>query len=643
MGRLRRDGPGDSPAQPQAGGAGQPGGGPRPLLGALERQAVLRARRHLRERRLRRERVHQRLHEALGQVGGMDGAARSSAAAPCLELRGLAKRFGATRALAGVDLRIEAGEVVALLGENGSGKSTLVKVLAGYHAPEPGGELRVSGRPVALPVPLDAYREIGLSFVFQDLGLAPGLSVVENLFVGRRVHGAGRRPIRWRSERRAARAIFERYGVRLDPEAAVGELRPTAQALLAIVRAAEELREFRAGAAEGGVLVLDEPTVFLPEEEKVFLFDLVRRVAADGAGVLFVSHDMGAVREIAHRAVVLRDGQKVGDVAMADTSDAELVQLVSGHRLGAEAVAALVGQRSPEGANDPRQAPEAAPSAPQLAPGAPGPQRAHAPAGRGEPVGEGEVALEVSRLAGGRLRDVSLRLHAGEILGVAGLLGSGSEDLPYALFGALPGASGHVRCGRFSGEVSELDPRSAQRIGIALVPGDRKGQGIAPELSVAVNMLSLVLERFVRHGALSHRAIRRTAEERAETYDIRPRQPGLPMSALSGGNQQKVVLARWLELAPRVLLAHEPTQGVDVATRAQVHAFMRARCRQGAAILWVSTDFDELASVCDRILVCAGGEIAGAVSGPPFTRDRITSEVYTAAARGRADREEVKV
>src|SRR5579875_214399 len=544
MGRLRRDGPGDSPAQPQAGGAGQPGGGPRPLLGALERQAVLRARRHLRERRLRRERVHQRLHEALGQVGGMDGAARSSAAAPCLELRGLAKRFGATRALAGVHRRIKAEEVVEQLGENGSGKSTLVKELAGYHAPEPGGELRVSGRPVALPVPLDAYREIGLSFVFQDLGLAPGLSVVENLFVGRRVHGAGRRPIRWRSERRAARAIFERYGVRLDPEAAVGELRPTAQALLAIVRAAEELREFRAGAAEGGVLVLDEPTVFLPEEEKVFLFDLVRRVAADGAGVLFVSHDMGAVREIAHRAVVLRDGQKVGDVAMADTSDAELVQLVSGHRLGAEAVAALVGQRSPEGANDPRQAPEAAPSAPQLAPGAPGPRRAHAPAGRGEPVGEGEVALEVSRLAGGRLRDVSLRLHAGEILGVAGLLGSGSEDLPYALFGALPGASGHVRCGRFSGEVSELDPRSAQRIGIALVPGDRKGQGIAPELSVAVNMLSLVLERFVRHGALSHRAIRRTAEERAETYDIRPRQPGLPMSALSGGNQQKVVLAR---------------------------------------------------------------------------------------------------
>lgn len=516
---------------------------------------------------------------------------------PCLRAFGLAKSFGPQRALAGVDLQIDAGEVVALLGENGSGKSTLVKILAGYHSPEPGGELFVSGRSVQLPVPLGSYREIGLSFVFQDLGLAGGLNVVENLFVGRRLHGRDRRsrPIRWSAERRAARAMFERYSVELDPEAVVGELGATDQALLAIVRAAEELREFRAGAAEGGVLVLDEPTVFLPEHEKVFLYELIRRVAADGTGVLFVSHDMSSVREIADRAVVLRDGLKVGDVAMVETSDAELVELVSGHHLSLEAPSSL------------RR-----------------PTSSRAPAG--------DVALAASGLTGGRLRDAALELHSGETLGVAGLLGSGSEDLPYALFGALPGSAGELRCGTFSGQLSALSPRLAERIGMALVPADRKRQGVAAELSVATNMMSLVFDRFTSRGVLSHRRIRRAAGERCETYDIRPPEPAAPLSALSGGNQQKVTLARWLELQPRVLLLHEPTQGVDVLTRAQIYEFMRARCEQGAAILWVSTDFDELATVCDRVLVCARGAVAGEVPGPPFTRDRITSEVYSTAA-----------
>jgi ribose transport system ATP-binding protein len=534
-----------------------------------------------------------------GAAGATDAVAADAVpSGPCLEAQALAKHFGPQRALAGVDLRIDVGEVVALLGENGSGKSTLVKILAGYHVPEPGGALAVSGRRVNLPVPLGGYREIGLSFVFQDLGLAHGLTVVENLFVGRRLR-AGRLPICWGAERRAARAVFERYSVNLEPDDVVGELRPTAQALLAIVRAAEELRDFRTRGHAGGVLVLDEPTVFLPEHEKVFLYDLIRRVAGDGTGVLFVSHDMTSVREIADRAVVLRDGIKVGDVSMDQTSDAQLVELVSGHSI-AEA----------------------------------GEARAQAPTAFGSRTGAGDLALSVSGLSGGSLRGVELELHAGEIVGVAGLLGSGSEDLPYALFGALPGASGQLRCGSFSGEVDQLSPRRAQKIGMALVPGDRKQQGVAAELPVALNMMSLVLPRFRKRGVLSHRAIRSTAAERSETYDIRPRAASASLSALSGGNQQKVVLARWLELGPRVLLLHEPTQGVDVGTRAQVYEFMRARCEAGTGIVWVSTDFDELATVCDRILVCAGGVIRGEVPGPPFTRDRITSEVYSAVSRG---------
>ncbi|MGA2008959.1 MAG: sugar ABC transporter ATP-binding protein [Solirubrobacteraceae bacterium] len=527
--------------------------------------------------------------------------ASTPAEVPSLQARGLAKRFGAQWALRGADLTIGAGEVVALLGENGSGKSTLVKILAGYHEPEPGGELRMAGTPVRLPVALGGFRDIGLAFVFQDLGLANELTVVENLFVGHRLSGLaarGGRWINWRAERQRAREMFARYEVDLDPSATVGRLRPTAQALLAIVRAAEDLREFRArSGGAGGVLVLDEPTVFLPEHEKVFLFDLVRRVVADGTGVLFVSHDMTAVREIAHRAVVLRDGVEVGDVLVSEATDAQLVQLVSGHRLAPGALErAATSERAGAGA-------------------------------------AADVVLAVEHVCGGRVRDVSLEVRAGEIVGVAGLLGSGSEDLPYVLFGAMAGTAGRMRVGDWSGDVSALDPSQAQRLGIALVPGDRKQQGAAGDLSVEKNMLSLVLPSFVRRGILAHGRIRSVAHRRSETYDVRPRNPAAVMAALSGGNQQKVVLARWLELDPRLLLLHEPTQGVDVATRAEIYEIMRARCREGAGILWVSTDFDELATVAHRILVCADGIIAGSLA-PPFTRDRITNEVYATVARG---------
>ncbi len=522
---------------------------------------------------------------------------------PALLASNLAKSFGGVRALKGVDLSISSGEVVALLGENGSGKSTLVKILSGYHEPEPGGSLQMNGIDVPLPVPLGQARTVGLSFVYQDLGLASDLQVVENLFVGHRVtDGLGSLTrIRWSAERRRARQIFESYGVDLDPSAQVGRLRPTSQALLAIVRAAEELREYRGQhGTSGGVLVLDEPTVFLPEHEKVFLFDLVRRVVADGLGVLFVSHDMTAVREIAHRAVVLRDGAKVGDVPVATASDADLIELVSGHRLDRDTI-----------------------------------ERATTYGSEASVESSGELVLSVKDIHGGRVHGISFDLHAGEIVGVAGLLGAGSEDLPYVLFGSVDDASGEVRLPDWSGDVSRLAPSRAIKLGMALVPADRKQQGAVADLSVGVNMLSLSLKNFMQHGFLRVDKLLGTANQRAETYDVRPRDASLDMAALSGGNQQKVVLARWLERSPRILLLHEPTQGVDVAPRHQIYELRRARAAQGVAILWVSTDFDELATVSHRILLCAHGRIAGTIT-PPFSRDRITSEVYSATARGAA-------
>ena len=461
----------------------------------------------------------------------------------------------------------------------------------------------MNGVDVPLPVPLGQARTVGLSFVYQDLGLAPDLQVVENLFVGHRLtSGAGSfARINWGAERRRAREIFESYGVNLDPSAQTGRLRPTSQALLAIVRAAVELREYRREFEQGGgVLVLDEPTVFLPEHEKVFLFDLVRRVVADGFAVLFVSHDMTAVREIAHRAVVLRDGAKVGDVTVATASDADLIELVSGHRIDR----ATIEQATARGS-------EAAVES------------------------SGDVVLSVRDARGGRVRGISFDLHAGEILGIAGLLGAGSEDLPYVLFGDAADRSGELSLPDWTGELSELAPSKAIALGIALVPADRKQQGAVADLPVALNMLSLSLKNFMQGGFLRIDRMIGLADQRADTYDVRPRDTSLNMSALSGGNQQKVLLARWLEQSPRVMLMHEPTQGVDVATRHQIYELMRARAASGVAILWVSTDFDELATVSHRILLCAQGQIAGTIA-PPFSRDRITSEVYSATARGAA-------
>jgi ribose transport system ATP-binding protein len=537
-------------------------------------------------------------------MSGTDQAAAAAALSttPALKATNLAKSFGGVKALKGVDLAINAGEVVALLGENGSGKSTLVKILSGYHVPESGGSLAMNGVDVPLPVPLGQARTVGLSFVYQDLGLAGELQVVENLFVGHRLSsGAGSfTPINWAAERNRAYEIFDRYGVALDPSAQVGRLRPTAQALLAIVRAAQDLREYRHEVGSGGVLVLDEPTVFLPEHEKVFLFDLVRRVVADGFGVLFVSHDMTAVREIAHRAVVLRDGTKVGDVPVATTSDADLIELVSGHRLDRSTIEQATTYGSETAVEN-----------------------------------SGEVVLAVKDARGGRVRGVSFELRAGEILGIAGLLGSGSEDLPYVLFGDAPDGRGQLTLPGWSGDIAELAPSQAIKLGVSLVPADRKQQGAVADLPVALNMLSLSLKNFMQGGFLRLDKLVGTANQRAETYDVRPRDASLNMASLSGGNQQKVVLARWLEQGPKVLLLHEPTQGVDVATRHQIYELMRARAAQGVAILWVSTDFDELATVSHRILLCAHGQIAGSIA-PPYSRDRITSEVYSATARGAA-------
>jgi ribose transport system ATP-binding protein len=550
--------------------------------------------------------------EARVSFTGTPGEAREpsvpggqASVAPAVELRDISMVFGSNRALDGVSLRIGHGEVVGLLGQNGSGKSTLVKVLAGVNAPEPGGRLFVSGEEVPLPLAPGQASEIGLSFVYQNLALAAGLSVLENLTLGQRIAGGTRAwaPIYWRREHRSAAAVLDRYQVRLNLDQRTGELQPVDQARLAIVRAAEDLRRYRARSGhEHSVLILDEPTVFLPEEEVDRLFDLIRAVVAEGAAVLFISHDLAAVRSITDRVVVLRDGRVVAEVATGEIHEHELVDLIVG--APARAVETTPAERS-LAAEVLSVAPTG--SAAEIAPG----------------PGENVV---VEHLTDGRLHDLSFEIGAGEILGVAGLIGSGAEDLPYLLFGARQAASGTMRLGAETLDVGGLSPQRGVRERIALVPADRAVQGLSQGLTLWENIVMLVEDDHYRGGVFRRDELVKIAREAVDRFLIRPPLPHALASTFSGGNQQKALIAKWLLAQPRLLLLHEPTQGVDVGARRDIYRFVKSAAYSGQmAVLWVTTDFGELAEVCDRVIVLTQGRQTAALAGEELNEEAISA------------------
>jgi len=511
-----------------------------------------------------------------------EGAAR-----PRLEVRGLAKSFGGTQALRGVDLSLLPGEVHGLLGENGSGKSTLIKVLAGFHEPD-AGELWIDGEPVRLPLSTGQFRELGMSFVHQQLGLVESLSVLENLRVAEIASSRSRFGISWRSERARARETFERYGLRLDPRAAVAGLRPVERALLAIVRALEENRSVGRG---HGILVLDEPTVFLPREGIERLFTLVREAAAGGASILFVSHDLDEVREITDRVTVLRDGARVGTVVTAETSETQFVEMIVGRRLAAMAEFEhhdLSGKR---------------------------------------------VGVAVEALTGATVRDVSLDLHEGEVVGLTGLIGSGFDEVPYLLYGARRARSGRLRLGGETYDLTSLHPHEAVAAGVALIPADRPNDGCVGSLPVSENVVLAVLDRYFNGVALDRRRARRDTGRLMREFDVRPPDPSLPYGALSGGNQQKALLAKWFQTEPRLLLLDEPTQGVDVGARQQIFELLRAAAEErGMCVVCASSDYEQLAAICDRVLVFGRGRVWRRLAGGEVTKERIVEQSYAAMA-----------
>lgn len=494
-------------------------------------------------------------------------------------MTGVQKSFGGVHALKGVDLEVQAGEIHGLLGENGSGKSTLIKVLNGFNRPD-AGELYVDGEQVDLPLAPGRFQELGLSFVHQDLGLIRELTVLENL---RLVSlGSARGPsINWRRERATARELFDEYGLgHLDLDAPLTAISETDAALLAIVRAVEGIGGGR------GLLVLDEPTVFLPREGVNRLFELVRDVASRGVSVLFVSHDLDEVLELTDSFTVLRDGLVHGSARTADTDKESLIEMIIGRQL-AEAK----------------------------------PLRE-----RGDRSVEPKVQARVNDLSGPRLRGVSFDLHRGEILGVTGLMGSGFEDIPYSLFGAKPVRSGTLNHGDEEVRLASFSPGEALKSGIALVPADRQRDGALQEVTVLDNLMMQVMSDY-RPWRLNNRAMEVRARELLDEFDVRPRDPDALFGALSGGNQQKVLLAKWLESDPGLLLLHEPTQGVDVGAREQVFSLLGQAASDGLAVMCASSDAEQLAQVCDRVLVVARGEITKELVGSDLTKEEISKQV----------------
>jgi ribose transport system ATP-binding protein len=426
-----------------------------------------------------------------------------------------------------------------------------------------------------------------MSFVHQDLGLVRSLSVVENLVVGD-LASKRRWWLSWARERRRARAIFESFGLKLDPRAKVADLRPTDRALLAIVRAVEEIRANTADdGSEYGLLVLDEPTVFLPASDRDELFALVREIAATRASILFVSHDLDEVLEITDRVTVLRDGKVRGSVDTAQASDELLVEMIIGRRLKTPSI-----------------------------------ERGQADAGK---------AISITGLTGRYSRDVSLTVHQGEVVGLTGLLGSGFEEIPYHVFGARPTAAGRLEIGGKVYDLRRMSPSGALEAGVALIPADRQRDGSIGSLSVGDNVAVPVLDKYQSRFGLNRSRMRSDMRTLLERFDVRPPDPRFKYQSLSGGNQQKAMLAKWLQTKPSLLLLHEPTQGVDVGARQQIFELTRKAAADGAAVLCVSSDHEQLAAVCDRVVVFGRGHVARELTGDQLTRERIAEQCYAVA------------
>ncbi|MFC5789085.1 sugar ABC transporter ATP-binding protein [Agromyces tardus] len=494
-----------------------------------------------------------------------------------LAVRELSKTFTGQLALDRVALDVRAGEVHALIGENGSGKSTLIKCLAGFYEPDEGAAVELDGHELAMPLTTTQSARLGMVFVHQDLGLVPTLSVAENFAIGRGYETGILARVPWRRIRAHARAELTKLGCGdVDVDLPIWRLPIATQTIVAIARALSSAEE---GAQ---ILVLDEPTAALPDAEAELLFAAVREVTAQGVGVVYVSHKLDEIIRLADRITVLRDGRKIETVDGAGLTEKDLIRLIVGRAVD-------VSERRPR------------------------------------EVGS-RTRVSVRGLAANALRDVSFDLHEGEIVGLAGMLGSGRSELARILFGAQRRRAGTVE---IDGVPARLDsPAAAMRRGVALIPENRRRDGGVLDQSLAVNMTLPTLRSFTRYGRISGRKERRRVDELTRAYGVRPPMTSRAFKYFSGGNQQKIVIAKWMNTNPRLVIFDEPVQGVDIGARAEIVEHVRAAAATGTAVLVISSEIDLMLGICDRVLVLREGAIIADLVNRDLDRAAISELVY---------------
>ncbi|RSD07427.1 sugar ABC transporter ATP-binding protein [Amycolatopsis eburnea] len=496
--------------------------------------------------------------------------------APLLEVRGVTKSFGAVAAVAGVSFGLHAGEAHALVGENGAGKSTIVKMLAGVHKPDD-GTLLLDGSPVGFGSPADA-KAAGIAVIYQEPTLFPDLSVAENIVMGRHPRTSlgriDRAAIRAEAER-----LFARLGVRIDPARPARGLSIADQQIVEIAKALS---------ADARVLVMDEPTAALTQIEVERLFSVARTLRQEGAAIMFISHRFEEITELCQRVTIMRDGKHVSTDLLDDVTVDEMVKRMVGRDLDALF---------------PKQ-----------------------------DVEPGAVVLEVEGLAReGVFRDISFSVRAGEIVAFAGLVGSGRSEVVQAVFGVDERDAGVVKVG--GKKLKPHSSRAAMGAGMALVPEDRRQQGLIMDLSIERNVTLPRSRALSKLGFLTGASERREARHWTERLRTKYRRLGDPVGTLSGGNQQKVVLAKWLAMAPKVLIVDEPTRGIDVGTKAEVHRLMSALAAEGVAIVMVSSELPEVLGMADRVLVMREGRIVAELPRADATEDAV---MFAAMGQGAA-------
>jgi rhamnose transport system ATP-binding protein len=476
-------------------------------------------------------------------------------------------------ALEDVSFTLLSGEIHALVGENGAGKSTLVKVITGVHHPEQ-GQIFFQGKPTAFFNTLSAHQH-GIAAIYQDLNLFPDLNIAENIFMGHMPINPKTRAVDWNQMYQRAGEILQSLGVDLNPKSRVFGLSIAQQQMVEIAKALS---------MNAKILLMDEPTSTLTLRETEELFRIVRQLREAGTAIIFISHRLEEIFQIADRVTVLRDGQYVGTENVSDITEDDLIRMMVGRALD-------------------RLFPK-------------------------EDIKIGEVVLKVEGLnKEGVFENISFELHQGEILGLAGLVGARRTDVAEAIFGINPADSGMIQIDRQSVDIQ--DPKDATKLGIAYIPEDRQQHGLVLPISLTHNITLPLLEQFAKHSWLDQQAERTTAQEFTHRLEVRAAGLWQKAQELSGGNQQKVVLAKWLATQPRILILDEPTHGIDVGTKAAIHQLMSHLAGEGLAILMISSELPEILGMSDRILVMCEGRLTGEFDREEATQEKIMTAAVT--------------